>query len=130
MRGLTVRQLQTLEVIKDSIHERGYPPTLREIGAHMGIRSTNGVSDHLRVLERKGVITLSSGLSRGIQLVEASDLDKIDAARSAVVQAADDLIDSLVQLEDEDEDEYVSKLRVALAELHAVDDAFAVRGGT
>ena len=40
-----------------SIADRGYPPTLREIGEHMGIRSTNGVNDHLRALERKGYLT-------------------------------------------------------------------------
>ncbi|HQB44061.1 MAG TPA: repressor LexA, partial [Polyangiaceae bacterium] len=46
MQGLTHRQQQVLDFIRESISERGYPPTLREIGAHMGIRSTNGVSDH------------------------------------------------------------------------------------
>ena len=54
MQGLTKRQQQTLEFIRKSIEERGYPPTLREIGESMGIRSTNGVNDHLRALERKG----------------------------------------------------------------------------
>ena len=51
MRGLTGRQGQVLDYIRQSITERGYPPTLREIGLHMGIRSTNGVNDHLRALE-------------------------------------------------------------------------------
>ena len=40
MQGLTDRQQQVLKYIRDSIVERGYPPTLREIGAHMGIRSS------------------------------------------------------------------------------------------
>src|SRR5258708_13415622 len=57
MQGLTDRQSQVLEYIRTSIAHRGYPPTLREIGAHMGIRSTNGVNDHLRALERKGSLT-------------------------------------------------------------------------
>ncbi len=42
MQGLTKRQEQTLDFIRSSIEDRGYPPTLREIGEHMGIRSTNG----------------------------------------------------------------------------------------
>ncbi|MDH4283253.1 MAG: repressor LexA, partial [Myxococcales bacterium] len=48
MHKLTARQKAVLEYISDSIHARGYPPTLREIGNHLGIRSTNGVNDHLR----------------------------------------------------------------------------------
>ena len=57
MQGLTHRQQMVLEYIRRSISDRGYPPTLREIGAFMGIRSTNGVNDHLRALERKGYLT-------------------------------------------------------------------------
>ena len=53
---LTGRQRQVFEFITRSIDERGYPPTLREIGAHMRIRSTNGVNDHLKALERKGML--------------------------------------------------------------------------
>src|SRR5271170_1023569 len=51
MQGLTQRQQMVLVFIRQSISDRGYPPTLREIGARMGIRSTNGVNDHLRALE-------------------------------------------------------------------------------
>ena len=51
MQPLTERQEKILHFIRQSIRDRGYPPTLREIGAQMGIRSTNGVSDHLRALE-------------------------------------------------------------------------------
>ena len=57
MHKLTARQKAVLEYIGDSINARGYPPTLREIGNHLGIRSTNGVNDHLRALERKGYLT-------------------------------------------------------------------------
>lgn len=56
-----------LEYIHASIHERGYPPTLREIGNHMGIRSTNGVNDHLRALERKGYLTREDMKSRALR---------------------------------------------------------------
>jgi repressor LexA len=67
MQGLTDRQQQVLRYIRDSITERGYPPTLREIGAHMGIRSTNGVNDHLRALERKGYLTREDMKSRALR---------------------------------------------------------------
>jgi repressor LexA len=67
MRGLTTRQQQVLEFIRSSIRERGYPPTLREIGQHMGIRSTNGVNDHLRALEHKGYLTREDMKSRSLR---------------------------------------------------------------
>jgi repressor LexA len=67
MRGLTSRQGQVLDYIRQSIAERGYPPTLREIGLHMGIRSTNGVNDHLRALENKGYLTREDMKSRSLR---------------------------------------------------------------
>src|SRR3954465_4950057 len=67
MQGLTDRQHQVLEYIRSSISNRGSPPTLREIGAHMGIRSTNGVNDHLRALERKGYLTREDMKSRALR---------------------------------------------------------------
>ncbi len=67
MQGLTARQEQVLAFIRESILARGYPPTLREIGAHMGIRSTNGVNDHLRALERKGYLTREDMKSRALR---------------------------------------------------------------
>ncbi|MGC4092389.1 MAG: transcriptional repressor LexA [Polyangiaceae bacterium] len=70
MQGLTKRQEQTLDFIRRSIEERGYPPTLREIGEYMGIRSTNGVNDHLRALERKGYLRREDMKSRALKLVE------------------------------------------------------------
>lgn len=69
MQGLTKRQAQTLDYIRQSIEERGYPPTLREIGEYMGIRSTNGVNDHLRALERKGYLRREDMKSRALRLV-------------------------------------------------------------
>ncbi|MEY2936570.1 MAG: hypothetical protein RL033_7319 [Pseudomonadota bacterium] len=69
MLGLTKRQAQTLDFIRLSIEERGYPPTLREIGESMGIRSTNGVNDHLRALERKGYLRREDMKSRALRLV-------------------------------------------------------------
>ncbi len=73
MQKLTDRQRAVLEFISLSIHDRGYPPTLREIGNHLGIRSTNGVNDHLRALERKGYLTREDMKSRTLRLVRTPD---------------------------------------------------------
>jgi hypothetical protein len=52
----TERQLEILAFLRAYQESRGAPPALREIGEHFGIASTNGVSDHLRALHRKGLI--------------------------------------------------------------------------
>ncbi|MBU0552312.1 transcriptional repressor LexA [Myxococcota bacterium] len=67
MKELTARQREILDFISRSIQERGYPPTIREIGAHMGIRSTNGVNDHLKALERKGYLRRDDLKSRAMR---------------------------------------------------------------
>ena len=67
MQPLTERQQAILEYIQQAIDEKGYPPTLREIGARMDIRSTNGVSDHLRALERKGYLERIGMKSRALR---------------------------------------------------------------
>ncbi len=69
MLGLTDRQAAVLAFISEYRSVRGYPPTLREIGTRFGIRSTNGVNDHLRALERKGHLVRSDMKSRGIRVV-------------------------------------------------------------
>jgi len=70
MRPLTGRQKQVLRFVVNRIEELGYPPTLREIGKHFGIKSTNGVNDHLHALERKGWINRAELHSRGIRLTD------------------------------------------------------------
>jgi repressor LexA len=67
MQKLTDRQKAVLDFIVESIQDRGYPPTLREIGNHLGIKSTNGVNDHLRALERKGYLTREDMKSRTLR---------------------------------------------------------------
>src|SRR5688500_17552606 len=69
MNKLTDRQRMVLEFIRGSIEQQGYPPTLREIGNHLGIKSTNGVNDHLRALERKGFLTREDMKSRTLRPV-------------------------------------------------------------
>src|SRR5207237_9641155 len=68
---LTERQEKILSFIKKSIIDQGYPPTIREIGEHFGIRSTNGVNDHLKALERKGYLERGELKSRALRVIEA-----------------------------------------------------------
>jgi repressor LexA len=65
--ALTDRQREILDFISRSIAKRGYPPTLREIGSHFGIKSTNGVNDHLRALEKKGYLHREDLKSRALR---------------------------------------------------------------
>ena len=67
---LTDRQEKILSFIKKSIQDQGYPPTIREIGEHFGIRSTNGVNDHLKALERKGYLLRGELKSRALSVIE------------------------------------------------------------
>lgn len=85
MQGLTQRQQMVLDFIRQSIQDRGYPPTLREIGARMGIRSTNGVNDHLRALERKGYLTREDMKSRALRPtnLDAQSLAAADGGETA-----------------------------------------------
>jgi repressor LexA len=69
---LTERQRAMYDFVRAKIFERGYGPTVREIGNHFGIRSPNGVMCHLRALEKKGVIQRERNMSRAIQLVDYS----------------------------------------------------------
>ena len=68
--AMTARQKAIYDFIKDKIINRGYGPTVREIGTEFGIRSPNGVMCHLKALERKGLITREAHMSRAIQLTE------------------------------------------------------------
>ncbi len=70
-RILTKRQQDILGFIESFMQERGYPPTLREIGNEFGIKSTNGVRVNLFALEKKQYIRRRPWLSRGIELVNA-----------------------------------------------------------
>jgi repressor LexA len=71
MRQLTPRQSQILEVIQDFIAETGMPPTRAEIARELGFKSANAAEEHLRALQKKGVLDLVPGASRGIRLKDS-----------------------------------------------------------
>lgn len=68
---LTARQREVLDVIKRYIEEKGYCPSIRELGPVLGIASLRGVTIHLDALEKKGWITRESK-SRSIRVLSAS----------------------------------------------------------
>lgn len=65
---LTKKQKAVFQFIREKIENRGYGPTVREIGDKFGIGSPNGVMCHLRALEKKGLITREPNRSRAIQI--------------------------------------------------------------
>jgi len=69
MQRLTLRQQEIYDYLSRHLEEHGYPPTLREICAEFGMRSTRAASDHLLALERKGFIARTRDRSRGIELI-------------------------------------------------------------
>ncbi len=66
---LTARQREILEFIRQFMRRIGYPPTVREIGAHFGF-VPRSVFDHLKALERKGYLRRDPAKSRSLQILE------------------------------------------------------------
>jgi repressor LexA len=64
--GLTARQRKVLEVIRDSVQRRGYPPSMREIGESVGLTSTSSVSHQLRALQSKGFLLRDPNRPRAV----------------------------------------------------------------
>src|SRR5687767_5823554 len=70
MDELTDRQAEILRLVRELTEVSGYPPTRAEIAERMGFRSVNAAEQHLRALEKKGAIEISSGASRGIRVLD------------------------------------------------------------
>lgn len=69
---LTRRQLQILEVIRTEVSQRGFPPSIREIGERVGLSSSSTVHCHLRNLEEKGFIRRDPARPRCIEILEGA----------------------------------------------------------
>lgn len=69
---LTTRQQRVLEVIRDAVDQRGYPPSLREIGEAVGLTSPSSVAHQLKMLERKGYLRRDPHRPRAIEVVMPS----------------------------------------------------------
>ncbi|GAB2874332.1 transcriptional repressor LexA [Nocardioides pacificus] len=78
--GLTPRQQRVLNVIRDSIEMRGYPPSMREIGEKVGLTSSSSVAHQLKVLEEKGFLKRDPNRPRAIEVF----LPEVMAARRSM----------------------------------------------
>ncbi|MGO4255672.1 transcriptional repressor LexA [Marmoricola sp. RAF53] len=87
--GLTPRQKRILAVLRDAIEQRGYPPSIREIGELVGLASSSSVAHQLRVLEQKGFIRRDPNRPRALEVF----LPELMAARKAISSADDSDID-------------------------------------
>lgn len=108
---LTQRQREVYEFIREKIRQRGYGPTVREIGTRFKISSPNGVMCHLKALEKKGVISRERYMSRAIMLPDEARSTTSLPLRGRI--AAGMLHEAVEHTE-----------RVDLAELFPSDDMF------
>ncbi|MGB6245598.1 MULTISPECIES: transcriptional repressor LexA [Gordonia] len=81
--SLTQRQRDVLDVIRTSVRERGYPPSIREIGEAVGLTSTSSVAHQLRTLERRGLLKRDPHRPRAVNVRDAHRTPPADNAESA-----------------------------------------------
>ncbi|TWT55796.1 LexA repressor [Thalassoglobus neptunius] len=130
---LTPRQQAIYEFIKDRIVNRGYGPTVREIGGNFGIKSPNGVMCHLKALEKKGLITREQNMSRAIRLTESIGRDKVSLPLAGQIAAGSPTL-AVEDLEEidfahlfNDDDHFCLKVRgESMIDDHIADGDFAV----
>ncbi|HAT2727215.1 TPA: LexA family transcriptional regulator [Citrobacter freundii] len=86
---LTARQQHVLDTLISFQRKHGYPPTNTELSGLLGCSSPNAAADHLRALERKGAITLTRGVSRGIAINDLENVADTDSLLHALVNGED-----------------------------------------
>lgn len=86
--GLTLRQRRILEVIQNTCRERGYPPTVRELGPLVGLSSSSSVTHQLRSLEAKGFLRRDPNRSRALEVVLPRPDETVEAPQPAVAPRA------------------------------------------
>lgn len=79
---LTARQREVLEFVRQFMARAGYPPTVREIGAHFGF-VPRSIFDHLKALERKGYLRRTASKSRSLQILDAPPAAASDSRLAA-----------------------------------------------
>nr|WP_280200552.1 transcriptional repressor LexA [Nocardia cyriacigeorgica] len=85
-----MRQRKVLEVIRTSVTERGYPPSIREIGDAVGLTSTSSVAHQLRTLERKGYLRRDPNRPRAVDVRGLDEAVRAVTSLAAVGASADD----------------------------------------
>ncbi len=96
---LTNRQREIFEYIKQASKEKGYPPSVREIGEAVGLKSSSSVQSHLNALVKKGYLTRSSSSARALSINK-------DASNDETTNGS--LVDSKEHKKAKDKDKIVS----------------------
>ncbi|MCL2848821.1 MAG: transcriptional repressor LexA [Micrococcales bacterium] len=86
---LTPRQQRVLETVRTSVSERGYPPTMREIGETVGLTSPSSVKHQLEMLERKGYLRRDPNRPRAIEVVAPNDARSVSLLHETAGFAAE-----------------------------------------
>ncbi len=81
--GLTLRQRRILQVIKDTVERRGYPPSIREMGDAVGLASSSSVAHQLKVLEQKGFLRRDPNRPRALEVLLPGDAHTATPAEPA-----------------------------------------------
>lgn len=81
---ITERQQQVLNALVDFHNLHGYPPTYSELARLISVASGNAAFEHLRALEKKGYITIASGIARGIKVNGINDTIALDEAAEVI----------------------------------------------
>jgi repressor LexA len=83
MKDLTEKQESVLQFITEIVREKGFPPTIREIGDQFGI-TAKGAYDHLKAIEKKGYIRTSKNQSRAIELLKGASEEALVVRASGI----------------------------------------------
>ena len=74
MKEITSQQQRVLDCIQNHLKKTGFPPTRADICRELGFKSPNSAETHLRALEKKGFISIESGTSRGISIINSQQI--------------------------------------------------------
>ena len=84
MKEITSQQQRVLDCIQIHLKKTGFPPTRADICRELGFKSPNSAETHLRALEKKGFISIESGTSRGISIINSQQITE-DAQEYPVI---------------------------------------------
>lgn len=89
---LTARQKELFDFLRDFFREKGFPPTLREMASHFGLKGPRGPQKTLNILERKGYIRKIPGESRAIEILGFSSSNIISIPIVGRVRAGEPIL--------------------------------------
>jgi repressor LexA len=92
VRELTSRQKELFDFLKDFVREKGFPPTLREMASHFGLKGPMGPQKTLNILERKGYIRKIPGESRAIEILGFSSSNILSVPIVGRVRAGEPIL--------------------------------------